>query len=318
MHRFRGYSDARCLHCRSVVAASESERSPSAPRGTVAARIVDGSERDEPAAALRVGYGKRCRVRVRGVVRQKIIGTLAHFNQPLGECVDAKSDVWIVDSNGLTEYAHGGTKSIGSISMYPRYYGDHPYSCAIDPTSGEIAISIINRYQGNDAGLVLICDSEGDCASYVTHARAYIYFVSYNKNGDLYADGIKIDKNILWMAMRPHGGVFQKFTIKGATMIRPEDLVNAEGVFSVGAPGSSGNSIIYQVGADGTVIGTTQLSQANGCNQFAIVREYEVRACDLPNFDGANVTKYDYPAGGDPVVTIKGKFARPFAAVYGN
>ncbi len=257
-------------------------------------------------------------VYVYGASSNNLVGTLTHFSQPLGECVDAKSDVWIVDSNGLTEYAHGGTKAIGSISMYPRYYGDHPYSCAIDPTSGEIAISIINRYQGNDAGLVLICDSEGDCTSYVTHARAYIYFVSYNKNGDLYADGIKIDKNILWMAMRPQGRVFQKFTIKGATIKSPGALVNAEGVFSVGAPGSSGNSIIYQVAADGTVTGTTQLSQANGCNQFAIAGNTKSARVTCPNDDGANVTKYDYPAGGDPVVTIKGKFARPFAAVYSN
>ena len=64
--------------------------------------------------------------------------------------------------------------------------------------------------------------------------------------------------------------------------------------------------------------GTTQLSQANGCNQFAIAGNTKSARVTCPNDDGANVTKYDYPAGGDPVVTIKGKFARPFAAVYSN
>ena len=109
-----------------------------------------------------------------------------------------------------------------------------------------------------------------------------------------------------------------EFTITGATISAPGGLVNADGVFSIGAPGSSGNSVIYQVSPSGAVTGTTQLSNAKGCTQFAIVGNAKSQRVTCPNSGGANVTKYNYPAGGSPVVTIKGKFAQPFAAVYSN
>jgi len=257
-------------------------------------------------------------VYVYGASSNKLVGTLTQIVDPLGECVDAKSNVWIVDNDGLVEYAHGGTTPIGTISMYYLYYGAHPYSCAIDPTTGDLAISIINRYQGNDAGLILVCTSDTSCASYEEKDRVYFYFVSYDKNGNLWADGLKQTTNKFWFGMRPAGGQFQKMTLTGATISAPGGLVNADGVFSVGAPGTSGNSIIYQVSASGTVTGTTQLSNANGCYQFAIQGNAQSTRVTCPNSTGANVTKYNYPAGGSPVVTIKGKFAQPFAAVYSN
>jgi hypothetical protein len=257
-------------------------------------------------------------VYVYGASSNELVGTLTEFARPLGECVDAKNDVWIVDSNGLTEYSHGGTTPIGSISMYYQYYGDHPYSCAIDPTTGDLAISIVDRYQGRDAGLILVCTSDTSCTSYESRTRVYFYFLSYDKNGNLWADGLKQTTNKFWFGMRPAGGQFQKMTLTGATISAPGGLVNADGVFSVGAPGTSGNSIIYQVSASGTVTGTTQLSNANGCYQFAIQGNAKSTRVTCPNSTGANVTKYNYPAGGSPVVTIKGKFAQPFAAVYSN
>jgi hypothetical protein len=283
---------------------------------------LHGSWMDAKAKAQRLLYvsdTENNAVYVYGASSNKLVGTLGGFERPLGECVDAKSNVWIVDSAALTEYAHGGTTPIGSISMYDFYAGGyHPYSCAVDPTSGDLAISIIDRYEGGDAGLILICSSNTNCSANEQHAQAFIYFVSYDKNGNLYANGTKRGKPGLWMVMRPHGGSFQKFTISGATISAPGGLVNADGVFSVGAPGTSGNSVIYQVGANGTVTGTTQLSNANGCNQFAIQGNATKQRVTCPNSGGANVTKYNYPAGGSPVVTIKGKFAQPFAAVYSN
>jgi hypothetical protein len=290
------------------------------PAALLARAPSHGSWMDPSAKAQRLMYvsdpGNRA-VYVYAVSSNTLVGTLTHFTYPLGECIDAQSNVWIVDNDQLVEYAHGGTTPIGSIPV--GYYGSqHPYSCAVDPTTGDIAISIINRYQGNDAGLILICTPRADCGSYVTHARAYVYFVSYDKNGNLYADGLKRDSGNFWMVMRPAGGVFEKFTIKGANIASPGGLVHAEGVFSVGAPGASGNSIIYQVASDGTVTGTTQLSGADGCNQFVIEGNTTTQRVTCPNSAGANVTKYPYPAGGDPVVTISGPFASPFAVVYSN
>jgi hypothetical protein len=120
------------------------------------------------------------------------------------------------------------------------------------------------------------------------------------------------------MVKQPKGGSFAKFVVQGVTISEPGGLVNADGVFSVGGTGTSNSSIIYQVSPTGTVTGTTQLANANGCYQFAIQGNTKTQRVTCPNSTGDNLTKYVYPAGGSPVVTIKGKFEAPFAAVYSN
>src|SRR5579871_2156735 len=49
---------------------------------------------------------------------RKQVGQLTAFNEPYGQCVDAKGDVWITDvSNGtVAEYAHGGTKPLKTLT----------------------------------------------------------------------------------------------------------------------------------------------------------------------------------------------------------
>jgi hypothetical protein len=295
---------------------------PTTPRqgASLQARsATPGSWMDETAKGQRLLYvsdDSKDAVFVYGASSNKLVGKHA-IEEPLGECVDKANNVWIIDNEGLVEYAHGGTKPIGSIDMYDFYAGGfNAYSCAVDPTTGNIAVSIVNRYQGNDAGLILICTSTAECSLNEQRARAYVYFVSYDKKGDLYADGVSRDSGAFWMVKQPKGGSFATFTIRGATITTPGALVNADGVFSVGGGSSSGNSTIYQVSPNGKVNGTTLLSGANDCHQFTIQGNPKLQRLTCPNLDGKSVTKYNYPAGGAPVATIKGKFSRPFAAVY--
>jgi hypothetical protein len=238
-------------------------------------------------------------------------GTLTGFAEPLGECVDASNNVWVVDYEyqELYEYAHGGTKPIAYIST-----GDgNPYSCSVDPTTGDIAIGIQNFTSA--PGWITICAGPSHCTNYLHSPVSYVYFLSYDKNGNLYVDGTDKNNNAFVMAVRS-GGQFQKMTIKGAPINFPGALVNKFGVLSLGQ-GASGTSTIYQIAPDGTVIGSTQLSHSNDCNQFAINGNARYARITCPNL-GGNVTKYKYPAGGKPIVTLSGPFGIPFAAVYSN
>ena len=47
----------------------------------------------------------------------KVVGTLTGFDYPLGDCVDAASDVWIssFDTGTIEEFAHGGTAPIATL-----------------------------------------------------------------------------------------------------------------------------------------------------------------------------------------------------------
>jgi hypothetical protein len=70
---------------------------------------------------------------------QRLVGVLTGFTQPMGECVDSTGNVYIADyaAEQLLEYAHGGRKPIKTFSDSPY----SPYTCAIDPTTGDLAVA---------------------------------------------------------------------------------------------------------------------------------------------------------------------------------
>ena len=67
----------------------------------------------------------------------KLVGTLRGFNSASGACVDAAGDVFVANFKpfAVYEYAHGGTKRIAT------YKGVGAYSCALDPVSGDLAVT---------------------------------------------------------------------------------------------------------------------------------------------------------------------------------
>ena len=73
-----------------------------------------------------------------------MVGALTGFEEPNGECVDAKGNVWIADTYALeiVEYAHGGTKPIAKLSD-----ANYPVSCSIDPTTNDLAATNLQSRQ---------------------------------------------------------------------------------------------------------------------------------------------------------------------------
>src|ERR1700677_289861 len=72
----------------------------------------------------------------------KLVGFLAAPRYPGGECVDKAQDVFIPDAGGggdvTFEYAHGGTAPIAILGDL----GGGPVACSIDPTTGNLAVTI--------------------------------------------------------------------------------------------------------------------------------------------------------------------------------
>lgn len=69
----------------------------------------------------------------------KLEGTLRVGYLPHGECVDKKGDVFVtnLDNAQIVEYAHGGKKPI----LVLHSPSSDPAGCAIDPTTGDLAVS---------------------------------------------------------------------------------------------------------------------------------------------------------------------------------
>lgn len=56
---------------------------------------------------------------------------------PAGMCADTQGNVYLLQSNSATEYAHGGTEPIRTV----RVPGATTQACAVDPTTGNLAVT---------------------------------------------------------------------------------------------------------------------------------------------------------------------------------
>jgi hypothetical protein len=239
---------------------------------------------------------------------QQLVGTLTGFSTPYGICADKAGNVWIVNDGAqqVVEYAHGGTSPILTLSDP----GEYPEGCAVDPASGNLAVT--NFYSASGAGSVSIyAGAQGSPQIYSDPSMENYRFCGYDSHGNLFVDGVNSSSAFV-LAELPAGG--NSFTNVNFTQkIEWPGGVQWDGKHI--AVGDTDTSTIYRTNAEGKVAGSTQLSGANYVNQFWIVSGAEKRKAATvvaPSQDGGVVGIYKYPAGGSPSATIS--VQEPFGA----
>src|SRR5579871_1307812 len=66
-----------------------------------------------------------------------LVGSLATGTADLsGACADAQGNVFIAVGSTVTEFAHGGTTPIKTLSLP----GNEAFGCSVDPTSSNLAV----------------------------------------------------------------------------------------------------------------------------------------------------------------------------------
>jgi hypothetical protein len=116
----------------------------------------------------------------------KHLGTLTGFDAPQGECSDSRGNLWLANtkSNEMLEFAHGGKSPIKRL-VDPT---GPPVGCAVDPTTGNLAVTNIFDFSG--AGEVLIYRKAGGTPSpYSNPKQQTYYFAGYDGKGNLYVSG---------------------------------------------------------------------------------------------------------------------------------
>ena len=239
----------------------------------------------------------------------RLVGTLKDFYTPYGECVDKTGNVYITDSKfgKIYEYAHGGTTPIHTLKD-PGY---EPYGCAVDPTTGNLAVANYSDASARQGNLVIYHKAKGYPKSYIGYGFYYYYYCGYDAKGNLFVDGLN------------YGGFNFEFgeLRKGSHTIDDILLPN-----TVNFPGGiqwdgqyvalgDGGTSIYQYafsGSKATLEGTTTLTGAGSVGQFAIANS----TVATPNqfFSGSGVLLYPYPAGGSASGSITKGVFYPFAA----
>jgi hypothetical protein len=148
----------------------------------------------------------------------KYAGKITGFDQPQGVCSDSKGNVWVTNtgSQQISEFAHGAKKASKTLADSVGY----PIGCAIDKTTGNLAVT--NEQDVSGSGSVLVYkDAGGTPTPYGTPQLDLYYFAGYDTAGDLYVDGLTSSHDYL-LAVLPHGSnAMSVVKVTGATIEFP-------------------------------------------------------------------------------------------------
>jgi hypothetical protein len=244
-----------------------------------------------------------------------LVGTLTGFTAPQGECVDAAADVFISDAAAqeIVEYAHGGTTPIATLSDS----GWTPQDCAIDPTTGNLAVAN-NAGPSSEGGIAIYAHASGTPTYYMDSAIYRPYFCGYDKKGNLFLDGTGIGGGQGLLAELPNGSSsFTNITLN-QYIYSPGGVLSDGKYVAVGDEGNGyvGTTAIYEFsvrGSSGTIVNSTPFPYADDITQFWLTdKRSEVIA---PDEDGQYVGFFNFPVGGSPTKEITGYLDPVGAAV---
>ncbi|MBV8531583.1 MAG: hypothetical protein JO104_09715 [Candidatus Eremiobacteraeota bacterium] len=236
-----------------------------------------------------------------GVLR----GVLRQFVLPVGLCADASGNIFIPDNSNSTvlEYPHGSTrieKTLGDP-------GELPYSCAVDPVTGNLGVVDFESV-GGPGGVSIYARARGLPQNYTYGFKYKYYFDAYDDRGNLFVDATDDVPSgpFAFLELSRGGRAFVPITLEKS--IRTPGGVGWDGKHV--AVGNSRASVIYEFdlkGGVGTMAGATRLGRGRAVSQFLIAGRYVIGA----NFAGASVMAWRYPAGGAPARKIGG-LGQPF------
>jgi hypothetical protein len=209
-------------------------------------------------------------------------------------------DVFIADmgASDIVEYAHGGTSPIAVLSD-PGY---SPAACSVDPTSGTLAVTNVEKQSGGHGNVVIYKHAKGRPKAYYTDpVMDNVGYCDYDNKGNLFVDGLG-SGGVFTFAEIPAGSTsFTNITL--SQPIGSPGGVQWDGTHI--AVGDKVINVIYEFiikGKKGTEVGTTPLVDAVEVDDFWIDRPNVIG----PDFGAADVGIWAYPSGGSPKKTITG------------
>lgn len=110
----------------------------------------------------------------------ELVGSLSTTGAVRGDCSDSAGDVFITNDYQVLEYAHGATSPSATL----RVPGGQASGCAIDPTSGNLAV-VIND---GDKNIAIYSDAQGTPTLY--SSRLTSVACGYDNAANLFVSGV--------------------------------------------------------------------------------------------------------------------------------
>jgi hypothetical protein len=235
------------------------------------------------------------------------VGTLTGFDGLAFLCTDKAGDVFVpnYDQREILEYAHGGTSPTATLDDPYSY----PYSCSVDPATGNLAV--VNYQTTSGAGdIAVYSHARGQPRIYKPYVANYYYFCAYDDKSDLFVEGDASGSQGTYFAFAElvkGNKSFSNVTLEDVpafpTGLQWDGKYLAIGTGTIAGP-SSGDTYIYHVqiveGA-GKTIGTTHLVERGPTSNFFIEGSTIVATGGKPP---SHTKFFNYPAGGSQTKTL--------------
>ena len=233
--------------------------------------------------------------------------TLTGFQAVHYECVDADGHVFIDDTGAskVLEYDRDGSKPIHTFKTP----NATPNSCAIDPTTGNLAISY-NPLGDGPGAVDVYKHATGKPTTYSTPNVFRYYFIGYDNTGGLFIDGT--DMHIAFeFAELPAGAkstqaISLNFSVSLPGAIQWDGQYLAVGD-QVCIECASQIDRVTVSGSTATLVGTVPLTDSCDVLQYWIDKGRVLAADDC----GSTLKYFSYPAGGTSLKTIGAPLNQP-------
>ncbi|HLY03847.1 MAG TPA: hypothetical protein VKR56_15280 [Candidatus Cybelea sp.] len=103
-------------------------------------------------------------------------------------CSDSEGDIFVPEDSPqpeILEYAHGATQPIATLSDPDA----EPYGCAVDPTTGNLAVTSLEGPSGQTGSVAIYKGAGGNPETYSAPDFTYYTFCGYDDSGNLFIDG---------------------------------------------------------------------------------------------------------------------------------
>lgn len=231
----------------------------------------------------------------------KLVGSLTGFGDAIGLCTDTRGNVFVVDPGKVYEFNHGGTVPVAVLQDK----GGQGENCAVDPQTGDLAVTNEwSNYGGSPGSVAIYRHARGTATYYSDEKMPYMWYLAYDNAGNLFVDGSEHPSIGFRYAELPQGGQ-SLLNIRLKRRIREPGSLQWDGRHvAIGQESdASGGFVIYRTTGD-KIVGTTRLGEQESYGTFLILGK-TVLLCQ----DG--LTEYKYPAGGPILRTIKLKGGPP-------
>lgn len=234
----------------------------------------------------------------------KPAGELKGFDSPAGLCTDSSGDLYVVDTGlfEVLEYEHGGTKPINEFFVM----GFYPYGCAVDPSSGDLAVADFASQQQGPGGLSVFHAGQTFPSTYQDQAFNAYFFCAYDDRGNIFVDGADYGSYHTLFAELPNGSTTFTPISLDKTIGYPGGLA-WDGAYL--ATQDTASRVLYRFkmsGAKGKAVGSTSFKGARSTlvHQFAIAGKSIVMPYGTTGRVLRKLGFWPYPNGGSASKSI--------------